>query len=96
MVSIAPTKAVQDVQPAQSAHKSADDEPRRESEQRATEIYPQLTPDAVSVQFDEASQRFVQVATDPVTNEVVMTYPSESQLAYSRAIMAYLRTLASR
>lgn len=96
MVSIPPTKAVQDVQPALNAQKPAGDQPRRDTTQRATEFYPQLTINTASVQFDEASQRFVQIDTDPVTKEVVLKYPTEAQLAYSRAIMAYLRTLAAR
>ena len=96
MVSIAPTPSVMDVQPAQSAANTAGDNPQREQAQRATEIYQQqLTPDALSVQLDESSQRFVQTITDSGTAAVVLRYPSESQLAYSRAVMAYLRTMCA-
>jgi len=46
-----------------------------------------------SVQLDADAQRFVAIWTDPDTDETLRSYPSESQLAYSRAVMAYLRAL---
>ena len=45
----------------------------------------------LSVELDKDAGRFVQVVTDETTSETVRRYPSESQLAYSRAVMAYLR-----
>lgn len=45
----------------------------------------------LSVELDRDAGRFVQVITDETTSETVRRYPSESQLAYSRAVMAYLR-----
>jgi hypothetical protein len=33
----------------------------------------------------------VQTLTDANTSETVLRYPSETQLAYSRAVLAYLR-----
>lgn len=52
-----------------------------------------VLPDDVSVQLDAESQRFVATLTDADTAETLRKYPSESQLAYSRAVMAYLRAL---
>lgn len=46
------------------------------------------------VLFDEDAGRFVHTLTDARTQETILQYPSESQLAYSRAVMAYLRALA--
>jgi hypothetical protein len=53
----------------------------------------EVMPDQLLVRLDADSQRFVQTLTDPTTAETVRRYPSESQLAYSRAVMAYLRAL---
>ncbi len=50
-----------------------------------------LAPDKVLVRLDEDAQRFVSTLTDANTAETLRRYPSESQLAYSRAVMAYLR-----
>jgi len=55
--------------------------------QRATE----LLPANLMVRLDVDAARFVQTLTDASTEETVLKYPSESQLAFSRAVMAYLR-----
>jgi hypothetical protein len=54
-----------------------------------------LTPGNLTVEIDHAAKRFVQTLTDPSTHEVVWRYPSSTQLAYSRAVAAYLRTMTS-
>lgn len=51
----------------------------------------ELMPDRVAIALDPESQRFVATLTDTSTAEMLRKYPSESQLAYSRAVMAYLR-----
>ena len=51
----------------------------------------ELMPDKVAVALDQESQRFISTLTDASTAEMLRKYPSESQLAYSRAVMAYLR-----
>ena len=53
----------------------------------------QVMPDDTHVRLDPSAQRFVQTLTDSQTNETLRRYPSESQLAYSRAVMAYLRAM---
>jgi len=50
-----------------------------------------VLPAKLNVQLDEGAQRFVQTLTDVNTAEMLRRYPSEAQLAYSRAVMAYLR-----
>ncbi|MEQ1818963.1 MAG: hypothetical protein ABL871_10160 [Terricaulis sp.] len=50
-----------------------------------------LTPGKVAIALDQESQRFISTLTDTSTSEMLRKYPSESQLAYSRAVMAYLR-----
>lgn len=54
-----------------------------------------LQPDKVLVQLDPDAQRFVATLTDSTTSEMLRRYPSETQLAYSRAVMAYLRAQQS-
>lgn len=55
--------------------------------QRKTEMLPAN----LMVRLDVDADRFVQTLTDAATEETVLKYPSESQLAFSRAVMAYLR-----
>lgn len=50
---------------------------------------PQLT--KVLVRIDGQSGRFVQTLLDRSTQEVLLQYPNEGQLAFSRAISAYVR-----
>lgn len=45
------------------------------------------------VELDKDAGRFVQILTDSSTDEVLRQYPSECQLAYSRAVVAYMRAL---
>jgi hypothetical protein len=48
-------------------------------------------PDDLQIRLDDNAQRFVQTLTDSSTGETLRRYPSEAQLAYARAVMAYLR-----
>lgn len=52
-------------------------------------------PDNVAIQLDAEAGRFVSTLTDSVTTETLRRYPSESQLAYARAVMAYMRALTA-
>lgn len=95
MASIAPPKAI-DPLPAPSPAQSSEPSPaaqaaeRRMAEHQAM-LRADLTPDKLRVSLDPNAGRFVQTLTDANTAEMVRRYPSESQLAYSRAVMAYLR-----
>jgi hypothetical protein len=51
-------------------------------------------PSDLEITLDRGAQRFVQVFTDPDTAELVLRYPSEAQLAYSRAVVAYMKALS--
>lgn len=46
------------------------------------------------IEIDALSGRFVQSLLDPTTHEVLAQYPSEDQLAFSRAISAYMKALS--
>jgi len=65
-----------------AAKQHAEQEARRKTE---------LLPANLLVRLDVDAARFVQTLTDAATEETVLKYPSESQLAFSRAVMAYLR-----
>ncbi|MCR6646303.1 MAG: hypothetical protein NVV62_18215 [Terricaulis sp.] len=97
MESIAPPKAAPELKPLQASApaQAAEAEAARESAKaEAAARGPQprdLTPAKLNVSLDENAQRFVQTLTDPHTDETVLRYPSETQLAYSRAVVAYLR-----
>lgn len=67
---------------------------RRLAEHVAAERTASTTPHVLEVTLDESAGRFVQHLTDGATEETLRKYPSEGQLAYSRAVMAYMRALA--
>lgn len=50
-----------------------------------------VMPNKAHVEMDAQSQRFVHTLTDAESSETLRRYPNETQLAYSRAVMAYLR-----
>jgi hypothetical protein len=54
----------------------------------------QLLPGELLVEIDRASGRFVHTLKDGATHEVVWRYPSEAQLAFSRAVRAYAEAVA--
>jgi hypothetical protein len=95
MASIAPPKAT-DPLPAPAPAQSSEPGPAAEAAQRrmaehAAMLRAELAPDQLRVSLDAFAGRFVQTLTDVNTAETLRRYPSESQLAYSRAVMAYLR-----
>ncbi|HVK79250.1 MAG TPA: hypothetical protein VM915_01425 [Verrucomicrobiae bacterium] len=67
---------------------------RRLAEHAAAERAASTTPHILEVSLDASAGRFVQHLTDGTTEETLRKYPSEGQLAYSRAVMAYMRALA--
>ncbi len=97
MESIAPPKAAPELKPLQAPAKAQADQAAAEraaaqAEAARAGVQPRdLTPANLNVSLDEGAQRFVQTLTDPHTDETVLRYPSETQLAYSRAVVAYLR-----
>lgn len=48
----------------------------------------------LTIEFDEASERFVQTLVDPANQSVLRRYPAENQLAFSRGINAYMTALS--
>jgi hypothetical protein len=97
--SIAPPKAKPppELRPQASAEPgpAAKAAERRFAEQEAAQRS-ELLPDKLLVQLDEKAGRFVHTLTDAETQETKLRYPSEGQLAYSRAIKAYLRAQFGR
>ncbi len=65
---------------------------QRYAEHRAA-LSEQIAPNNLSVTLDASAGRFVQTVTDNETAETLRRYPSEAQLAYSRAVLAYMRAL---
>jgi uncharacterized FlaG/YvyC family protein len=98
MASIAPPKAIEPlaaVSPAPSAESGAPEaEPR--IAQQAAALHAEAAQRKLSVTLDADAGRFVQTLTDVSTAETLRRYPSESQLAYARAVMAYLRAQLGR
>ena len=100
MDSIAPPK-VPDLMPARAPALSSEPGPaaeatkRRMAEHQAM-LRAEVMPDKGTVQLDADAQRFVHTLQDSTTSETLRKYPSESQLAYARAVMAYLRAQSDR
>ena len=67
---------------------------KRLAEHVAAEQSATVAPRILEVSLDQSAGRFVQHLTDATTEETLRQYPSEGQLAYSRAVMAYMRALA--
>ncbi len=100
MDSIAPPK-VPDLMPARAPALLSEPGPAAEAAQRRMAehqamLRAEVMPDRGVVQLDAASQRFVHTLQDSTTSEMLLKYPSESQLAYSRAVMAYLRAQSEK
>jgi len=98
MASVAPPNAAAEVQFA-ARQTTQDPGPAAQAAERRVEEHAaaqraDLTPDKVHVQLDTSAGRFVQTLTDAQTAEMLRRYPSESQLAYARAVMAYLRAMS--
>lgn len=62
-------------------------------EETEQEYRADLEPGVLQIHVDADAGRFVNVLLDPHSAEVLRQYPSESQLAYARAVNAYLRAL---
>src|SRR5262245_24074876 len=62
------------------------------AEQQAQAIN-QLLPGELLIEVDRASGRFVHTLKDASTEEVKWRFPSEAQLAFSRAVNAYNRAV---
>lgn len=81
-----------DAKPEQSAEQAA-----AQSAARASEILNdrrvELTPARLTIEIDREAGRFVNTLVDPNSDVVLRRYPSERQLAYSRAVNAYMRAL---
>ena len=55
-----------------------------------------VVPDKLDVRLDEEASRFVHTIIDADTHEVRLRFPSEGQLAYARAIKAYMKAQFGR
>lgn len=64
--------------------------------EKLKEIRDSVLPAKHQVSLDHAAARFVQTVTDPSTGDVVLRYPNEEQLAFSRAVAAYVRAVSGR
>jgi len=82
---------VAEPQPAPSI--AAEAASKRNAE-RVAAVRDAVLPNKLQVELDETAGRFVHTLTDISTEETLRRYPSEAQLAYSRAVTAYLRALA--
>jgi hypothetical protein len=93
IASIPDTRAAEPTRVSDSGHANgpvADAAEKMRIEQEAARKN-ELLPSKLEVSLDEAAGRFVQTLTDPATHETVHKYPNEQQLAFSRAVNAYMR-----
>ena len=101
MASLYPIASVPETRAAEPTRVSAIDESqgpvaeaadklRAEQEERRQN---EMLPRNLKVRLDADAGWFVQTVTDSLTEETVRRYPSEQQLAFSRAVTAYMRAL---
>jgi len=93
---VAPPKAAPDLnqvapKPAPAGPSIAAEAAARRAAEHNAALRAEAQPDNLQVRLDGSAQRFVQTLTDSDTGEMIRRYPSEAQLAYARAVMAYLR-----
>ena len=98
MDQLTPPKPIGDALPLQPVQETASTEPGPAAKtadelmsERLAALRNELLPKNVLVRLDENAHRFVQTISDANTNETLLRYPSEQQLAYARAVMAYFR-----
>ena len=48
----------------------------------------------LTIEFDNAAERFVQTFTDPISQSVLRRFPAENQLAFSRGVNAYMAAVS--
>src|SRR5262245_37729424 len=84
----ASVRPVAESQPEKTASAEAQAAPDRAPTQNG--VGPLPAPRELLVEVDEASGRFVHTFRDPDTEQVELKYPSDTQLAFSRAVTAYL------
>jgi uncharacterized FlaG/YvyC family protein len=70
---------------------SIDSAPQAEFERERKLAEAPLLAEEVRIALDEEARRYVRQVIDPETNQVVRSYPAEGQLAFARAISAYLK-----
>jgi hypothetical protein len=98
MVAVAPPKPQP---PALQAQKLAEPGPAAQAAEqllasKRAQAQSEVLPDHLDVRLDEQASRFVQTITDAQTNEMKLRFPSEGQLAYARAVKAYLKAQFGR
>ena len=90
-VDFAPTAA----KPAPHAPSTVEQAVEAQHAEQKAETLNALLPGQLLVEIDRASGRFVHTLMDSQTQEVLLRFPNEGQLAFSRAIAAYARARAN-
>jgi uncharacterized FlaG/YvyC family protein len=66
----------------------------KKAAQHMAELKSDLAPADLLIELDKAAGRFVNTLVDSDTHEVILRYPNETQLAFARAVNAYLRAIS--
>lgn len=66
----------------------------RHINEHKAELKAALEPAKLEIAMDKNAGRFVNLLIDARTQEVILQYPNEGQLEFSRAVNAYLRAQA--
>lgn len=103
MSQLTPPKPIGDALPLQPVQETASAEPGPATKtadellsERLAALRNELIPNNVLIRLDENAGRFVQTISDATSSETLLRYPSEQQLAYARAVMAYFRAQSDR
>jgi hypothetical protein len=100
LLQIWPVRVTQEDRGARPATRgaSAGDSPTNADEPAAPPppIQKPLIAGHLRIELDRDAGRFVHTLTHPVTNEIIWRFPHESQLAFARAIGAYMNARSER
>jgi hypothetical protein len=88
----APARGAAQSTPAVDPNAQAASELARQDAREAPGADPAPTT-KLTIEFDTASERFVQTLVDASNETVLRRYPNSNQLAFSRGINAYMRAM---
>jgi uncharacterized FlaG/YvyC family protein len=91
-----PVRAVAGGSDAQRVEAQPQPEPSAPAHEALVKAQQSLIAGHLRIELDLEAGRFVQTLSDPTTMEVLRSFPYESQLAFARAVTAYMNAKSDR
>ncbi|HVZ99078.1 MAG TPA: hypothetical protein VG841_02050 [Caulobacterales bacterium] len=90
----APTRPETASAPAEPVKLQATETVAKIEAQSQAQLQSELAPAKLLIEIDKVSGRFVNTLLDPESEQVLRQYPSDAQLAFSRAVEVYLKAMS--